>query len=89
MVDKLSPEQVEELLRSEISRSPRLVMLLQEHAKNYADGIYRHTKNVIDHAGLLRLTGTAAGVEEFVAKLTASNKDRLKQVDRLHVTDRD
>lgn len=56
-------------LRKELSVNDRLVELLREDSKNFADEHYRRTKDVIDHAGLLRLTGVAAGVEVYAARL--------------------
>lgn len=73
----MTPKQIEEEIRKELRLNRRLTELLTQHAKVYSDELYRSTANVIDHAGLLRLTGAAAGVEEFVGRLTAFEKDRF------------
>lgn len=56
----------------------RLADLVKQHAKNYADSIYRRTRNVTDTADLIRLTAEAAGVERFIQLMTAPVEDRSK-----------
>lgn len=62
----MTPDQVAQQLRQELAINERLAELLRAHAKTYADTLYRRTGSLTDHAGLLRLTGAAAGVEDFI-----------------------
>ena len=70
----MSPKQVEDEIRKELQINERLADLLQQHAKTYADSLYRRCSDIIDHASLLRLTGVAAGVEAFVSDLIPKKK---------------
>lgn len=65
----MTPQQIAHQLKQELALNERLSKLLREHAKNYSDSIFRKTSSVTDHAGLLRLTGVAAGVEDFVSSI--------------------
>lgn len=62
----MTPEQRLLELRTAFASNPRLAEMLREEAKHYADLQYRKTKDSVDHAALLRLTGVAAGVEAFI-----------------------
>lgn len=70
----MTPEQAIYQLRQELLMNERAADLLKVHAKNYADSIYRRTKNTTDHAELVRLTGVAAGVEDFISSLFTTEK---------------
>lgn len=74
----MTPSQVVDQLRKELAMNERVADLLKAHAKNYADEIYRRTSNTTDHAGLVRLTGVAAGVESFVDSLFTTEKREIK-----------
>lgn len=70
----MTPDQVADQLRRELLINERIAELLKAHAVNYADKMYRRTKNTTDHAELLRLTGVAAGVEDFITSLLTTEK---------------
>lgn len=70
----MTPVQVEKQLRQELQINERIADLLKAHAKNFADEMYRRTKNTTDHADMLRITGVAAGVENFVDSLVQTEK---------------
>ena len=65
----MTPEQTAQQLKQELGINERIGKLLQEHAKHVADDFYRKSSTAVDHATLLRLTGAAAAIEGFVAKL--------------------
>ena len=65
----MTPAQTLQQLQQELRIHERLAKLLAECARQHADSIYRKTSNVSDHAALLRLTGEAAGVENFINNL--------------------
>lgn len=48
----------------------RLRDLLDQVATHYADRQLRDTYGVIDHASLVRLSSSAAGVENFIKLIT-------------------
>lgn len=52
----------------------RMAELLREASKHHADAIYRSTNRTVDPSSLLRLTGAAAGVEDFINTITESPK---------------
>lgn len=70
----MTPKQVKQQLCQELAINERLAKLLAQDAKNFVDEQYRKTKDVTDHAGLLRLTGVAAGVEHYIQSLLARSK---------------
>lgn len=70
----MTPHQVMTQLRQELHSNERLVSLLEAHAKNYADDMYRRTTGTTNHADLLRITGVAAGVEDFITSLLKTER---------------
>lgn len=66
--------QVEAEIRKEFMMNGRLANLVKEHAKNYADELYRRTKNITDHAELIKRTAEAAAIERFVQLMIADDK---------------
>lgn len=72
----MSPEQVHQQLMQELLMNERVAELLKIHAKNYADDIYRRTARTTDPNSLVRLTGVAAGVEDFIDSLLTTEKGK-------------
>lgn len=56
-------------LRTELAVNERIATLLQQVAKDTADADLRRTYTQLDHAAMLRLTGAAAGVEDFISQI--------------------
>lgn len=57
----------------------RLAGLIRQAGKHAADTDLRRTYSQLDHSSLLRLTGAAAGVEDFISQITAEpNKPASK-----------
>lgn len=65
----MNPEQVAQQLKQELLINERIAKLLREHARNSADQIYRKAGTTSDHATLVRLTGSASAIEDFIEKL--------------------
>jgi len=65
----MTPKQIKQQIRQELSINERLAELIRQDAKIFADSQYRKTKDVTDHASLVRLTGVAAGVEYYIDTL--------------------
>lgn len=59
-------------VRKALAMDERLASLIQQVAKAQADDDLRRTYDQLDHPALLRLTGAAAGVEDFVQRITAA-----------------
>lgn len=70
----MNPDQIVQQLRQELLINERIADLLKAHARNYADSMYRRTVGTTDHADLVRITGVAAGVEDFVNSLVQTEK---------------
>lgn len=70
----MTPAQTLTQLRQELAMNERLAELLRDAAKHHADSIYRSTTKTVDPSSLLRLTGAAAGVEDFISTITESPK---------------
>lgn len=70
----MTPDQTAKQLRQELLINERVAELLKAHAKNYADAVYRKTVNTTEPHDLIRLTGVAAGVENFVDSLFVTEK---------------
>lgn len=70
----MNPDQTVKQLRQELLINERVAELLKAHAKNYADAVYRKTANTTEPHDLIRLTGVAAGVENFVDSLFTTEK---------------
>lgn len=68
----MTPQQALKELRVELAMNERIADLLKEVAKNAADDDLRRTYVQLDHAAMLRLTGAAAGVEDFATLITAA-----------------
>ena len=61
-------------LQKALAMDERLAVLLKEAAKNYADLTLRHLYGTVEPAFLIRQTGMAEGVEQFVKSLTKPPK---------------
>lgn len=68
----MTPEQALKELRKELAINGRIAELLALVAKNTADQDLRRLYSQLDHSSMLRLTGAAAGVEDFIRHVTAA-----------------
>ena len=57
-------------LQKALAMDERLAVLLKEAAKNYADLTLRQLYGTVEPAFLLRQTGMAEGVEQFIKGIT-------------------
>lgn len=58
-------------IRKELAMNERLTSLIKTAAKQAADADLRRTYSQLGHPEMLRLTGAAAGVEDFAKSITA------------------
>lgn len=71
----MNDEQALSEIRKAFAMNERLAELIRQVAKRQADDDLRRTYSQLDHASMLRLTGAAAGVEDFVKRIAdAPNK---------------
>lgn len=59
-------------IRKELAINERLADLIRQAAKDQADTDLRRCYSQLGHSEMLRLTGAAAGVEDFINDITAA-----------------
>lgn len=67
----MTPAQVIIEIRKELAINERLADLIKQAAKQVADEDLRRCYSQLGHPEMLRLTGAAAGVEDFAKQITA------------------
>lgn len=68
----MNDEQVLLEIRKELGMNERLASLIRKAAKQTADADLRRCYSQLGHPEMLRLTGAAAGVEDFAKLITAA-----------------
>ena len=69
----MSPDQTLSELQKALVGDERLVELLKDAAKNFADTTLRMSYSTVEPALLIRQSGMAEGVEQFIKLLTKIN----------------
>lgn len=77
----MTPEQTVQELRKALVGDERLLELLTDAAKNYADTTLRRLYGTVEPALLIRQSGMAEGVEQFI-KLITTKPEASAQKDR-------
>ena len=68
----MTPDQLLLEIRKELAINERLASLIRKAAKQSADADLRRCYSQLGHSEMLRLTGAAAGVEDFANSITAA-----------------
>ena len=72
--EALTPDQTMQELQKALALDERLAELLKDAAKNYADTTLRQLYTTVEPALLIRQSGMAEGVEQFIKSITKPNK---------------
>ena len=72
--EALTPDQTMQELQKALALDERLAELLKDAAKNYADTTLRKLYITVEPALLIRQSGMAEGVEQFIKSITKPNK---------------
>ena len=72
--EALTPDQTMQELQKALALDERLAELLKDAAKNYADTALRYSYGTTEPAFLIRQSGMAEGVEQFIKSITKPNK---------------
>ena len=66
----MTPKQILQEIHKEMAGNSRLVELLKEYGKSYADAALRRLYATNDAAALIRQAGMAEGAENIITDLT-------------------